>query len=322
MKNKITICYAPDDKYMNQTIVSMTGAAANNPHICFVILYSELNDESLFKLEKFKTETLCTIRMIKVDPSEFDNFPMSKWVTKEAWFRVKLPDVCPDLDRILYLDCDTLVAGDLNELWETDLEGKFLGAVEDVWDVQKHIQRLDLKQPTYFNSGVILFNCKYCRENNFFELIKTYATSTDKKIEFCDQDVLNVVTDGQKVLLNPKYNYLNTWWRNFYCEYEGETEKEYLQAAKNPVIIHYTGLKPCFKGCAHPLKDLWWKYAEKSVVFDIVKSDYEKSLPPKTVSFTQKLFSVKNVFSPKKKIKTLTILGLQIPISGNLYRQA
>ena len=322
MKNKITISYAPDDRYLDQTIVSMTGAVINNPHTEFVILYSNLNAESLFKLEKFKTETLSSIRMVKIDPSEFDGFPMSGWVTKEAWFRVKLPDLCPDLDRILYLDCDTVVNGDLSELWETNLEGCFLGAVEDVWDVPKHIKRLGLVQPAYFNSGVILFNCKYCRENKFYELVKNYATSTEKKIKFCDQDVLNVVTDGKKVLLNPKYNYLNTWWRNFYYEYEGKTEKEYLKAADNPVIIHYTGIKPCFKGCAHPLKNLWQEYAEKSIVYDELKSCYENSMPPKQATIAKKLFSIKNTFSHKKKIKTLTILGIKIPISGNLYRQA
>ena len=254
MKNKMTIAYAPDDKYLDQTIVSMTGAAINNPYISFVILYSNLNTESLLKLEKFKVKTKCTIRMVKVDPSEFDKFPMSGWVTKEAWFRVKLPDFCPDLDRILYLDCDTLVCRDLTELWETNLEGNFLGAVEDVWDVQKHIKRLGLRQPHYFNSGVLLFNCKYCRENKFFDLVKSYALSTERKIEFCDQDILNVVTDEKKVLLNPKYNYLNTWWRNFYYEYDGQAEEDYLNASKTPVIIHYTGIKPCLKGCGHPYR--------------------------------------------------------------------
>lgn len=321
MKNKMTIAYAPDDKYLDQTIVSMTGAAINNPYISFVILYSNLNTESLLKLEKFKVKTKCTIRMVKVDPSEFDKFPMSGWVTKEAWFRVKLPDFCPDLDRILYLDCDTLVCGDLTELWETNLEGNFLGAVEDVWDVQKHLKRLGLRQPHYFNSGVLLFNCKYCRENKFFDLVKSYALSTERKIEFCDQDILNVVTDEKKVLLNPKYNYLNTWWRNFYYEYDGQAEEDYLNASKTPVIIHYTGIKPCLKGCGHPLKDLWWEYAEKSVVYDEIKLCYEKSALPKPESFSQKLFSIKNVFSHKKKTKTLTILGIKIPVSKNLYKQ-
>lgn len=321
MKNKITIAYAPDDKYLNQTIVSMTGAVANNPHIDFVILYNSLSDENLFKLENFQSKTQSRIRMVKIDPSEFDGFPMSGWVTKEAWFRVKLPDLCPDLDRILYLDCDTLVCGDLSELWQTNLDGNFLGAVEDVWDVQKHVKRLSLTQNTYFNSGMILFNCDYCRENNFFELIKSYALSTEQEIKFCDQDVLNVVTDGKKAILHPKFNYLNTWWRNFYYEYIGKTEEEYIEAGKNPVIIHYTGLKPCFKGCMHPLKELWWKYAEQSIVFDELKSTYENSLPPKQARFSQKLFSIKNEFSHKRKIKILTLLGIKIPLSGNLYRQ-
>lgn len=320
MTDKITIAYAPDDKYLNQTLVSMESAVLNNDDIQFVILYSNLSDENILKLINFEKKNSCVVRLVKVDKEEFENFPMSDWVTVEAWFRVKLPDLCADLDRVLYLDCDTLVCGNLNELWQINLDNKFLAAVQDVWDVKKHIRRLDLKQATYFNSGMILFNCKFCRENNFFDLIKSCAFSDNLKIKFCDQDVLNAVSDGKKVIVSPKYNYMNTWWRNFYYEYEGEMEKEYIEAEQKPVIIHFTGIKSCFKGCGHPLQNLWWEYASKTDVFDELQQGYNTSKPTKN-SFTKQIFSIKNEFSHKKKIKTLTLLGLKFPLSGNLYNK-
>ena len=106
---RLTIAYAPDDKYMNMTIVSMISAIENNKdsEIEFLILYSSLSDESIQKLEDLKNKYNIQLRMIKMDESEFKDLPLSKWVTVQAWFRIRIPDLCPDLQKVLYLDCDS-----------------------------------------------------------------------------------------------------------------------------------------------------------------------------------------------------------------------
>ena len=158
---KINIAYAPDDKYVNQTIVSMVSALQNNKshEIEFIIMYSSLTDESVKKLNAIGAN----VRFLKMDESMFSSLPLSNWVTIQAWFRIKLPDMCEDLDKILYLDCDTLVLGDLGELFNTNLEGKFLAGVKDIWGVNRYVERLGMQSPIYLNSGMLLFNCDYCR---------------------------------------------------------------------------------------------------------------------------------------------------------------
>ena len=199
---KLNIAFAPDDGYMNMTIVSMFSALQNNidSQIEFIILYSKLSDASWEKLKNFENKFNCSIRYIKMNEEVFKDLPMSKWVTVQAWFRIQIPDLCPDLDRVLYLDCDTMVNGDIKELFTMEMGNNYVAAVKDVWDVKKHLKRLNMKSDSYFNSGMLLMNCEQFREDNVFEKIKEYSLANKKIIKFCDQDTLNKVIDRKKLI--------------------------------------------------------------------------------------------------------------------------
>lgn len=306
---KFNIAYAPDDKYINQTIVSMVSAIKNNKEheIEFIIIYSKLSENSINKL---KTVNDCKLRLLPVDENIFTSLPLSHWVTVQAWFRIKLPDMCPDLDRILYLDCDTLVLGDLTELFNTDLNKKFLAGVKDVWGVDKYCTRLNMTSGVYVNSGMLLLNADYCRQEKFFDKIVDFANKNSKIIEFCDQDSINKIADEKKSVIHPKFNFMDTWWRGGYYEFEGQEEKDYLDAKENAVIAHLTGLKPAFKGCKNKYKDNWWKYAKLTNIYSELLEDYEKSKEP-VEPLKDKIFSIKNKYEGKTKIKILTMLGIK-----------
>ena len=172
------------------------------------------------------------IRLLQIDEDTFATLPLSHWVTVQAWFRIKLPDMCPDLDRILYLDCDTLILGDLSELFSTNLDGKYLAGVKDVWGVDKYCKRLNMTSGVYVNSGMLLLNADFCRKEGFFDKIVDFANNNAKIIEFCDQDSINKVDDEKKVVLHHKFNFMDTWWRGGYYEHKGQDEIDYLNAKK------------------------------------------------------------------------------------------
>lgn len=315
---KFNIAYAPDDKYINQTIVSMVSAVENNKEhdIEFIIIYSKLNEQSINKLNTVKN---CRVRLLQIDENIFSSLPLSHWVTVQAWFRIKLPDMCPDLDKILYLDCDTLILGDLSELFNTDLSGKYLAGVKDVWGVNKYCKRLNMTSGVYVNSGMLLFNAGFCREEKFFEKIVDFANKNAKIIEFCDQDSINKIADEKKVVLHPKFNFMDTWWRGGYYEFDGKEEQDYLEAGNRPIIAHLTGLKPAFKGCGNRFRENWWEYAELTDIYSELTNDYENSKAPQE-PLKDKLFSIKNKYEGKTKIKILTILGLRIVLSKKQHQ--
>ena len=308
---KISIAYAPDDNYVNQTVVSMKSALEHNEQVEFIIMYSKLSAESMQKLGAVGG----SLRLIKMDESLFSDLTLSKWVTVQAWFRIKLPDLCKDLDKVLYLDCDTLIRGNLDELFSLDLTDKYLAGVKDVWGVSKYVKRLGIKSGVYVNSGMLLFNCDYCRKEHFFDKVVDFAKNNAKIIEFCDQDSINKVVDEHKLVLSPKYNLMDTWWRGGYYEFEGEEEAEYLQAKENPVIVHLTGLKPAFKGCGNKFKDEWWEVAKKTKIYDELLRDYMASKEPSNKEpLLKQIFSIKNEYKGQTKTKVLRLLGLKIKL--------
>ncbi len=308
---KISIAYAPDDNYVNQTVVSMKSALEHNEQVEFIIMYSKLSAESMQKLGAVGG----SLRLIKMDESQFADLTLSKWVTVQAWFRIKLPDLCKDLDKVLYLDCDTLIRGNLDELFSMDLTGKYLAGVKDVWGVSKYVKRLGMKSGVYVNSGMLLFNCDYCRKEHFFDKVVDFAKNNAKIIEFCDQDSINKVVDEHKLAISPKYNLMDTWWRGGYYEFEGEEEAEYLHAKENPVIAHLTGLKPAFKGCGNKFKDEWWEVAKKTKIYDELLKDYMASKEPSNKEpLLRQIFSIKNEYKGKTKTKVLRLLGLKIKL--------
>lgn len=308
---KISIAYAPDDNYVNQTVVSMKSALEHNKQVEFIIMYSKLSAESMQKLGAVGG----SLRLIKMDESQFADLTLSKWVTVQAWFRIKLPDLCKDLDKVLYLDCDTLIRGNLDELFSLDLTDKYLAGVKDVWGVSKYVKRLGMKSGVYVNSGMLLFNCDYCRKEHFFDKVVEFAKNNTKIIEFCDQDSINKVVDEYKLVISPKYNLMDTWWRGGYYEFEGEEETEYLQAKENPIIAHLTGLKPAFKGCGNKFKDEWWEVAKKTKIYDELLRDYMASKEPSNKEpLLRQIFSIKNEYKGKTKTKVLRLLGLKIKL--------
>lgn len=260
---KINIAYAPDDNFTNLTLVSMASTLENNANceVEFIILYSNLSKKSIEAFDIFKKYKNCKIRFAKVDEKIFKQFSLASWVTVQSWFRIALAELCPDLDRVLYLDCDTLILGDLSELFSTDLSGNIIAGVTDVVGESSHVKRLDIADNKYFNSGAILFDTKKMREENTFEKIKSY--STGRKLQCPDQDAINKVTENQKLLLHPKYNYLESWEIGYKTDYEKDYLKLYEEAKANPAIIHFVGLKPFYYKSLHSFKYEWWKYAQK-----------------------------------------------------------
>lgn len=260
---KINIAYAPDDNFINLVLVSMVSALENNANceIEFIILYSNLLEKSIEAFNTFKKYENCKIRLVKVDEKNFKQLPLASWTTVQTWFRTALAELCPDLDKVLYLDCDTLILGDLSELFSTDLSGNIIAGVTDIVGEFSHVKRLNIADKKYFNAGAILFNTEKMREEKVFEKIKNY--SANKKLKCADQDAINKILENKKLLLHPKYNYLETWEIGYKTDYEKDYLKLYEEARTNSTIIHFVGLKPLYYKSLHSFKYEWWKYAQK-----------------------------------------------------------
>lgn len=131
----------------------------SNSKYFFHIVENDLSKWNKFQMKHFVKNRGADIEFIHFDTKEIYgnenpfNKPlvvMARHVTGIGTARIMLPELLPDLGKILYLDADILVDTDLKDLWKTDLKQYFAGMVDN--DIGMNSDK------TYFNSGVILIN--------------------------------------------------------------------------------------------------------------------------------------------------------------------
>ncbi|MBR6033972.1 MAG: lipopolysaccharide biosynthesis protein [Clostridia bacterium] len=108
-----------------------------------------------------------------------------------------LADLVPNMpDKLLYLDIDMMVAGDISELYNIDVSNYEYAAVKEkygCWAIR----------PDYINAGMLLFNMKKMRETKL--LVKARDLIKKRKLLFADQDAIFWNTT-KKLLLPRRYN--------------------------------------------------------------------------------------------------------------------
>ncbi len=174
-----------------------------------------------------------------------------------VWMRFLLPQLLPDLGRVLYLDADTFVTDSLEDLWRTDLGDAPLAAVANVVEpaLKPHVAQLGLDDArTFFNSGVLLLNLDVMRAERAFEALARAVDQHRDHLVWPDQDALNVVFTGRWRPLHPRWNAQNSFWAwsEWAADVFGATVSE---ARENPAIRHFEGpslCKPWHYLCPYP----------------------------------------------------------------------
>ncbi|HFK5529222.1 TPA: glycosyltransferase family 8 protein [Elizabethkingia anophelis] len=183
--------------------------------------------------------------------------------TIAASYRLLLPDLLPEYDKALYIDCDVIVRNNLAELYnEIDLKDNYLAAVyEASLDFQiPYLHSIGSRPGEYINSGFLIMNLKQLRQDGMVTRFLQAAKSDG--LQFPDQDVLNKLCKGRILALPPYYNSIRTF---FLPQYKKDFLNYYSEKDWNNVqehgTIHYTGAKP-WNSFTVKFRD-WWDYYEQ-----------------------------------------------------------
>lgn len=171
------------------------------------------------------------------------------------YFRLFIPVLFPQYDKVIYLDADLVVPGDISQLWEERMGNKLVGAVAD-YSIQKiapfmrYIDRyVGVDHRNYVNSGVLLLNCKRLREEDlcgrFLHWARTYALQTVAP----DQDYLNALCWEGIHYLDPNWNAMPS---------------ECLPNLEAPQIIHFNLASKPWLNEHTPYEEVFWQYAALS----------------------------------------------------------
>src|SRR3954447_5164139 len=100
-----------------------------------------------------------SISFLRIPDSRVEGLPTRDFTRKATWYRIFLPELRPDIDRIIYLDSDALVVDSLLPLWATDIKSYTLAAVPNFLERNSARRPAELGLPgpqVYFNAGVLL----------------------------------------------------------------------------------------------------------------------------------------------------------------------
>lgn len=275
MNKELHVVYASDDRFAEILGVSLTSLYENNKEMDQVWVY--ILDSNISKVNKNKLEKINTaygrsnIQWIQAK-NICEELHMNVAVDRGSlsqYARLFVSSVLPsNIKRVLYLDCDVIIAQPLDELWNLNMQGKTIAALNDAFS-KWYRMNIDLKpNDVMFNSGVMLIDLKRWKEQKVEERLMNFISSKNGKIQQGDQGALNAVLSHDVYCIEPKFNSVTIFYDFTYEEmltYRKPTEyyssDQIERAVKYPVIIHFTtsflSLRPWMSGCQHKYKNTW-----------------------------------------------------------------
>lgn len=266
---RIDVVCSTDDNYADYCAVMLCSVFENNTDLEIVvhILVDKLNISNQKKIKSIADKYGQYISFYQVDSNRLNGVKYRKNnpLSSAAYYRILLSSILPkQLEKVLYLDCDLIVLGNLKELISMDLTDYALAAVRDLENLPKndeHRMQLNFgyRQP-YFCSGVMLINLDFWRENHVENELIEFARR-ERNVYFHDQDALNYLFAHKWIELSPKWNRFNlvAYDKKFFSNFEDE-----LEFIHNPKIVHFASpAKPWMNIFFINWRNTYTKYYEK-----------------------------------------------------------
>ena len=312
----MNVVYASDNNFAEIMGVSMLSLFENNKDVDEINVYvfdSAIEDENRLKLTSLAKQYLRRITFIstkdivtKLNCIKQDRGGASQFA--RLFLSKLLPESC---ERILYIDCDTIIRHSLKNFYCTDFEGFVICGVMDCISKQ-HRARLGLGEDSlYINSGMLLVNMRAWRERCVDDNIESVINQFNGRVPYADQGIINLALQGEIKSVHPRYNCISVYTAfsfNDLLEYRQPSaclsSTEIEDAKKDPTIAHFVTLfcisRPWFQGAKGPFFDEWKSYKRMSPWKDAPERPVQKGKFQKLGAFFYK-YAPKNI--------SLTLLG-------------
>lgn len=290
-ENNVAIAVAANDYFIPYCATFLKSVAEHGnskKNYDILLLSQDVSDANVKKMEKLLSAWE-NVSLRVIDPSVLIDqytFHIRGHFSKETYYRLVLPELLPNYDKVLYLDSDMIAMDDVAKIYDENVDGYLLAACHDAdtaglyngyeKDKKRYTDKvLKLKEPyQYFQAGVLLLNLKEFRKRYTTKQILDFAVSENWQL--LDQDILNKLCEGA-------VKYIDMSW-NVMVDFAGVRISQiialaprwlnemYQEARKNPKIIHYAGpQKPWFE----PEMDLgmqFWECARGTSYYEIMLS--------------------------------------------------
>lgn len=275
----LSVVYSSDNNYAQHVGVSMLSLFENNSkfnNITVYLIENNVSQDNKHKLKKVCEDYGRAIKFINF--KEISNklkLNIGNSISLSAYARLFLPSVIDkNIEKIIYLDCDSVINSSLEDLWKINLDNYYVAGVIDTVSAETKLKvNMEINKP-YINSGMLLINLKKWKEDQIEKRFIKFINSYNGQVFHHDQGTINGVLHEKFLLLHPKYNAMTTFFtmtRQEIMQYYGlkdyYSETELNEAISTPVYIHFTPAfvnRPWIRGCKHPLVLYYKKYLDMS----------------------------------------------------------
>lgn len=274
----IPIVLAADNKYvpmLGVTIQSILTNACLEDEYHIYVFYTEMDKMHRQRLAFMERKNVQISFVDLTEKMHGIRRESSNHLSIETVYRLFIPEILQQYDKVLYLDCDLVVHSDIAELYKTDIDGYTLGAAPDAYTevAIEHIEKvLKIPYESAFNAGVLLINTKKFIQDKVkekcFDLLNKDWNREKRQYIYMDQDVLNIVCNGKVRFFSMEWDFQWGCMKFATLEPIGAFAEEYKQAQENYKIIHFSGGE---KPWEYPeLCGAWvyWQYARQSIFYE------------------------------------------------------
>lgn len=273
------VLYTCDNNYVWLMGISTISMLENNKEMKELNVYllgeniSEENRKILSELLDKYNRKIIVIDVPKLDIP--DALVSARWPIS-AFTRLYAAELLPkNINKVLYLDCDTIIESDLSELEAWDVSDKVFWGIKDCIG-KEYKKNIGIgAEGLYVNAGVLLMNLSKLRKISVKDRLSKYMAKYQKFINYADQDVLNGAFRGAIGVLPPQYDLMTIAATYSYEEIQKlrkptnyYSKEEIEDAKKHPAIIHYTTnmrmVRPWFSNTRHPRAYEFQKYMKMS----------------------------------------------------------
>lgn len=278
------VLFTVDKGYLSHLTVTLRSLITSNADKFFnvYIMSADLQNESLLPL-KSEFKGSAAFKIIEMNDDEFEGFPTVKRYPVAIYYRIFAPLLIPDdIDRLLYLDCDIIVRGDIDLIYMQDFCGNYYIGCTQVRNFLRRFNTVRLgveKDYVYLNTGVVVMNVKALKSALDIEEIKAFTLKNKRKMIFFDQDIIcKFFGDKIKLADTKRFNLSDRRIRieNLYLPGGEKIDERWID--ENAVILHYLGRnKPWKKSYRGVLLKYYDEVADKRAPEDADESAAKKS---------------------------------------------
>lgn len=266
-ENIVPIVMAVNDEflpYAGVTIISILENSSKKKNYDVFIFDGGISEQNKLMLKNM-LKHYSHVSINYLNPSNLFSglhLPVHMHFSKDIYYRLYIPEVFKAFEKIIYIDGDTIVKGDLSKLLEVDMGGAHIAAVKDcvmagfrkfqtpslpftgALEAEAYLtQYLGMKDVSaYFQSGLIVFNIE--KSGSHVSKIKKILEA-GKRYWFPDQDILNLVYEGKVHFLDARWNVFhgNGDLKTFFDRLPAGIRDDFFKSRQDPFVIHYAGEK-------------------------------------------------------------------------------